>query len=265
MSNTINKDTKFEELELPRTTGEEIVWKINFSANNFTHVAKWTYDEIVRITRYASNVDLPTEEEISKYLTTLTYCRVQSSLGERLPGGYKPTHLRRLFVPARFASLLSMIGEVYYPDVAVRLLPSTNIAETEILTVEEVMIISQKLERFFEDGFCGTMGISLDRYGDPHFMNKVAIIEGKPQGCIKSMTKDNPLYGFFAWLMNSELLEVAYSEARILMRINYSEPTVYNSVARRVWNKFETSTGPDTKNNENPYKDGIANILNEDK
>lgn len=244
---------QFPELELPRATNEEIEWRVNFSATNFSYVSDWTCEELERITRYQSNVELPTKEELEKYFATLLYARVSISQGHRMAGNLKPSFLRRIFVPARFAALLAMIGEVVYTDVNIRIKPETSVTDSDIYNDEELMQVSNKLERFFPDGFCGTMGFSMDRYGDAHFMNKVCIIEGKPQEVIKSITKDNPLYGFMSWIMNSELLEVAYQEAKYLLRVNYSAPTVYKSIARRVWTNYSPTESRD-KNNENPYQ-----------
>lgn len=260
MNTQLSNQTNNLGLETPRASFDEIKWNVSFSAENFAHVATWTVEELARITRYQSNVVLPTEEELSKYFATLLYCRVAISTGVKMSGGHKPATLRRIFVPARFAVILSMVGEVVYPDVSVRIIPATSVTEEDIYTMAELAEMSQKLERFFADGFCGTIGISMDRYGDPHFMNKVAIIDGKPQDCIKSMTKDNPLYGFMAWVMNAELLEVAYSEARYLLRVNYSEPHIYAAMANRTWTGWKVETDG-TKNNETPA-DGSANVLN---
>lgn len=258
MSNVLGNQT-VEELEVSRVVGDEITWTVSFSSSNLSYVSDWTCEELARITKYSSNVSLPEKEDVEKYFKTLCFLRVGVSRGIRLPLGHKPSYLKRIFVPARYAMILSMIGEVYYPEVAVRILPETNILETDIYSAEELQLMSSQLEKFFEDGLAGTMGISMDRYGDPHFMNKIAIISGEPQTCIKSMTKDNPLYGFLAWIMNAELLEVAYQEARYLLRVNYSEPTIYKTVGRRTWDKLKTAT---TKNDDDmpprPVDSGVA-------
>lgn len=267
MSNNFLNNQKIEGLEIPRASFEEIKWEVQFSSTNLIHVAEWTREEIERITRYESNVldYIPETQELKRYFSTLMYLRVKVVRKEQLPQGIKASYIRRLFIPARFATILAMVGEVLYPDVSLRILPKYQAeivnGKEDIMTMDELQEVSIKLERFFGDGFCGVLGMSMDRYGDPHYMNKIAMVDGKILDCIKSMTKDNPLYGFMAWLTNAELLDVAYQEARYLLRVNYSAPGIYDMMARSIWNKVKPEDTMAGKNTETPSADGLKTVF----
>lgn len=227
-------------LETGRVTGARLTKTVKVKNTNVPQIVTWEIRELERLTRYASNVQIPEEEDYNKYLNTLLYYRTALATGTKIDGATRAL-LSNLFLPARFSLLLGLIGEVTVKEINLTIIPQFDMEAELLMSNEELVNFSMKLCQFDEDGYTLVRGLKRSIYGDEHFMTKLAIIEGKTQDNIVGHKIENPVYAYFAWVMQNELLETVFEEANMMFRVTYSSPGVYQASSARIWSSIKAN------------------------
>lgn len=237
-------------LETGRVTGARLTKTVKVSNTNVSQIVSWEIRELERLTRYASNVVIPEEEDFSKYINTLMYYRVCLATGVRVDGAVRAL-LSNLYIPARVSLLLGLIGEVTVKEINLTIIPQFDMDAENLLNSEQMTEFSMALCQFDADGYTLVRGLKRSIYGDEHFMTKLAIVDGNVQSYVVGHKIENPVYAYFAWIMQNELLETSFEEANMMFRVTYSSPGVYQASSARIWSSIKA-------NKKNPEDEGNA-------
>lgn len=240
MTNETTTMVEVSGLETGRVTGTRLIKTIRVNSTNVPQIVSWEIRELDRLTRYSSNVQIPSEEDYEKYLNTLLYYRVSLSTGTKINGATRAL-LSNLFLPARFSLLLGLIGEVTVKEINLTIKPQFDMDADLLMGDEELIEFSMKLSQFDEDGYTLVRGLKRSIYGDEHFMTKLAIIGDEVLSNIVGHKIENPVYAYFAWIMQNELLETVFEEANMMFRVTYSSPGVYQASSARIWSSIKAN------------------------
>jgi len=230
------------ELETPRMVENVVRFTTNLKVGDYvTDVAKFEVQEMRRVTRYQQNAPIPEIQEVEDYLVTLLHIRVL--IGNKQPLGEYGKRLNSLRVPARWYVLLAQVGEAmdttrrfkFYPELDLTVVDEKgNTSERALLPIDKMLDFSDKLDVLLEDGYVTVPGVPRDSEGSLQFMSKTTI-----GNIIRGMDKDNPAYGFLAFILESEVAAESYDNLDLVFRINYSSYDTYSAAFKSY---FVTST-----------------------
>lgn len=230
------------ELETPRMSESVVKFTTNLKVGDYvTDVAKFEVQEMKRVTRYQMNAPVPSVEEVENYLVTLLNIRVL--IGNKQPLGAYGRIINALRVPARWYVLLAQVGEAmdttrrfkFYPELDLSVVDEKgNTSLRPLLSDSEMLEFSEKLDILLEDGYVTVPGVPRDNEGSLAFMSKTTI-----GNIIRGMDKDNPAYGFLAFILESEVAAESYDNLDLVFRINYSSYDTYSAAFKSY---FVTST-----------------------
>lgn len=238
--NNENTMVEIQGLEAGRVTGARLVKTVRVSNANVPQIVRWEVRELERLTRYASNVVIPDEEDFNKYVNTLLYYRVCLATSTKIDSSVRAL-LNNLFIPARVSLLLGLVGEVTVKDINLTITPQFDMDADLIMSSEQLIEFSMMLGSFDDDGYTLVRGLKRSIYGDEHFMTKMAIVDGTVQDYIVGHKIENPVYAYFAWILQNELLETSYAEANMMFRVTYSSPGVYQASSARIWSSIKAN------------------------
>lgn len=213
-------EQKKTEFERPRMSAKREVFTTHFNKGELlSSFAKFEVKELARITRYASNVHLPSKADMEKYLTTLLYWRIQSVNGATVDKKY---HLKVARVPARFATVLLNIGIAIDKTRNFKFVPATKITKKDIMSAEEFKDVSELLAEFYEEGYSTVRGLPKSEFGSIYLMAKSYISD-----MMMSMDAHHPVYAFLAAIVEAEVTHDTYGDLNMLFRVQYSGRDTY--------------------------------------
>lgn len=238
------------QFESPRAVRTQIKFEVKINNSDMMgRVADWEVREMERVTNYASNIELPTVEDVLKYLKMLTYLRVQKVNGERIEPDFK--HIfKDLYVPARWYTLLDNIGEAHDWSTNIKFVPAYEIDAAAVMSFDELVRMSDQLQALKPDGYACEKGIPTHTDGSVEMMAKVALAEGKALETIRGMDIHNPVFAFFASLFQMEVVGLTYADLDRMYRIEYSAPSKYKASFRDYWKSVD-SFGQDSSSDGN--------------
>lgn len=222
--------------ETARPVGGAITHKVNVELGEmFDDMAKFEVREMQRVTRYAQNVTLPTEKDMKRYMKTLVYIRVmRSTEAHKLKDLRQAVYSAR--VPARLSVLMDNIGIAYDHETNIKFIPVCEISSDDLMSMSEISEVSAQLAALLEDNYTTIKGISKSEDGSIMLMSKLVMsIPGNIE-TVLSYRRDNPVYAFFASLLNLQLLELTYEDLRLAYRVQYSEVDVYKFNLNEYYN-----------------------------
>lgn len=221
--------------ESPRAVRTQIQFTVKVNNSKLiSRVAEWEIREMERITRYASNIDIPSVEDMTKYLKNVLYMRVQKVSGAKIEQSFK--HIfRDLYLPARWYTLLDNLGEAHDMQSNIKFFPAYSIEAVDVLTADQMIEISEQLQAIKMDGYSCEKGIPQHTEGSVEMMAKVALAEGQALDTIRGMRSDNPVFAFFANLFQMEVIDLTYADLDKMYRVEYSAPSVYSANLRDYW------------------------------
>lgn len=212
------------EFETPRVVGNLVSFTTTLSCGDFVDkIARFERDEMKRVTRFANNFDVPSFEDIKRYLITLLELRIAHVKGERI--GSISKVFRSLRVPARWFVLLAQIGLARDFSRKFEFTPELILPDDFTpMSIDEIIEISWTMESILQEGYSTVPGIPTDREGSLEFMAKTKIGE-----FMRGMDSDNPAYAFLAALLEADVASESYDNLDLVFRIQYSTFDTYNS------------------------------------
>lgn len=193
-------------------------------------LAKEVHMDILRLAGKvgASNVDVELDG-ILKYLKTLTYLRVSLANGDMYSPANKAYRniTKHVCVPVMFYQCLISIGIAFDKDYGIRFRPTYSIDSTDLLSPEEVMEISDLMQRFENLGLKIVIGIPQSEEGELDFM-ALTHVESQVLGYRRS----HPVYGFLAaFFRQKKLSEVT----GMMCRVVYGYETDYELYVSKIY------------------------------
>lgn len=221
---TISDNGAFEQ---PRSVTNSIVYKVQMVMDElYTNMAKWELMELQRCTRFATNVRLPEAEDLARYFRTLTWVRVTQATEPKKVKDYKvAVHSSR--IPNRLSVILSNIGEAYDRDSNIKFIPTCDIQAKDVMAITELMEMSDLLGSYLEDGYATVAGMEKSNLGSVMLMSKLVISEPGQLQQVLSYRKDNPVYAFFAAILQMEIVDLTYQDLFRQYRVQYSSVDQY--------------------------------------
>lgn len=172
------------------------------------------HKDMVRICNLVGGTEMAVEVDgILNYLKTLTYLRVSlvNSDSSKAFSSYRRL-CRHLTVPVMFYQCLIPIGVAYDRDYSIKFTPTYSIDSMNLLSPEELIEISEIMQRLESNGFKIVEGIPSDENGELDFM---ALCHVEEQVC--GYRHSHPVYGFLAsFFAQKELSEVTGMMCRVL-------------------------------------------------
>lgn len=172
-------------------------------------------DEIHRVSGYSHDpvIEGLDKKDILKYLSTLTWMRVQHVLRAE---NSSFSSYRRLYmeaaVPALAYQIFVCVGEAFDRDFGLKFLPVAEIQADDLLAPDQMKLISDVLSRLERNGLNIVYGLPRDRSGEIGFMAMTHV-----DGVVRSYRKDHPVYGFLASFFRQEVLnEVTGTMSRVV-------------------------------------------------
>lgn len=231
------------EFETPRVVGDLVSFTTTLSCGDFVDkIARFECDEMKRITRFASNFDVPSFEDIKRYLITLLELRVSHVKGESI-GSFSKV-LRSLRVPSRWFVLLAQIGKAKDFSRKFEFTPELTLPEGFVpMSVDEINDISWTMESILQEGYSTVPGLPLDKDGSLQFMAKTKIGE-----FMRGMDSDNPAYAFLAALLEADVASESYDNLDLVFRIQYSTFDTYNAAFQSYFVQSANAFGAQQNN-----------------
>lgn len=174
-------------------------------------------------------------DDIRRYLCTLSFMRrthvvdLRNAVTKAYASG-KTSYA----VPTFWYQILLMIGEAVDKDYSIKFIPGTSIDETDLLSPEEMLSISDIMFELQNVGFAVVAGTPRDVVGDLAFMAMAHVEERS-----FSYKRSHPVYGFLASFFAMKEVEQALGT---LVRVTYGYDSDYRTLLRRVI----TAQGGDT-------------------
>lgn len=222
------------EFETPRMSSNRIQFVTRFrDTSMITRVAEFEVRELRRVTKFATNVEIPSVEEMTEYLKTLLDLRVRTVT----KGDLKEMKVvaKGVRVPERWYTLLANVGFASHKILKVEFTPEIAFKDFEPMSENEIKRISSLLLDYLEDGYGTIKGIPRDTHGSVQFMAKAVISEE-----VRGIDIESPAYGFLASLVNSEIMCETYADLSILFRVTYSSIDTYEFAFSDYFKAIET-------------------------
>lgn len=156
------------------------------------HLAKCYHLEIQRLN--TSQVNLINElsvDDVFKYFNTLIYMRV-GRINHELSPEFNKVY-RRVVVPTMVYQLARAIGEVFDSEYGIRMFPGYTVKSDEILSVDSMLDISDRLKMLQTNGLSQVDGLPNESDGDLDFM-----VMNYVDGDIFSYRRSHPTFGFLS-------------------------------------------------------------------
>lgn len=166
-------------------------------------------------------------EGIRKYLSTLSFMRRArvAGLSNKITVAYSALY-RRVAVPVFWYQVLISIGKAIDRDYSIEFIPGTSIEESDLLSPEDMLHISDVMFRLQNNGFSVVAGLPLSEEGDLEFMAMAHVGEQ-----VLSYRKSHPVYGFLASFFASHEVQQTLGA---LVRIKYGYDADYRVMLSRV-------------------------------
>lgn len=195
----------------------------------FRDMARMYSMEAERVMRFTSNNHFQiSEDEFLQYFTTLLYCRVMrvNGIQNEITKKYR-NDMRSYLIPAFASTLINSIGRATDSDYGFTFIPKMNVSVEELLTAEEMRVITEKLRTLNIEGLtCIETGIAMQPEGDLECMATLNL-----ESDIRSYKKNHPIFGFYASffkhtiltdVLDPKSLRIKYgAESDYRMYINY--------------------------------------------
>lgn len=170
-------------------------------------------------------------DKLLKYFKTLFYlrvCRVRHTLHGRL-SSYQSIY-DKVWIPSILQLVLVGIGEVRDEDYNIVFKPTMNIDEDDVLSVDEMIDISEFLHRF--QTLAIVQGLPKAEDGELEFMAM-----RKVQNVIKTYKTDShPVHAFLSAFCEMNEMDNLLSG---LLRVTYHSITEYKQDNRLLWNNLK--------------------------
>lgn len=181
-------------------------------------MAKVYIKELGRVTNYQDpDINELTSDDIEKYLNTLTFMRVQRVNGE-LQAEFNKIY-SKVFIPVLFYQVINEVGEAVDRDYGVTYKPAIKLQGTDILSVQEMMAISDVMTRVQQLGFFVVKGLPNALDGSLEMM-----VMRNLEGTITSYKISHPVY---ASLMAFFRTTVISDVTGTMQRIRYGTESDY--------------------------------------
>lgn len=215
--------------ELPRAVSNVILYKVKIGMGElYDNMAKWERAELQRITRYASNVSIPDVDDFARYFRTLTWIRVTQATTPKLIKDYK-TAVHSARVPNRLSTLLTNIGTAFDRESNIKFVPVCEIEAGDLMSISELMDFSDDIGTFLQDGYATVVGMEKSDLGSVMLMSKLVISDTDQVQKVLSYRKDNPVYAFFASILQMEIVDLTYQDLFRQYRVIYSNLDQYSN------------------------------------
>lgn len=179
------------------------------------------------------DVDDLCSEDISRYLKTLIWMRVQQCADDFTPAYKAYFRIRKLVsVPVMAYQLLIPIGVATDRDFSIRFEPEYSITESELLSPDEMRAISDVMSRLESNGFKMEIGIPQSPEGELDFMALCHV-----EDVVLGYRKSHPVYGFLAsFFVQKKLNEITGSMCRVI----YGYDSDYEVYIRQIFRKLNS-------------------------
>lgn len=167
-------------------------------------LAKCYVTELNRIAGAAGSHILEAVDDVrvKRYLNTLVWMRVNHSNSDRSQGYLKYRKiLKRVAVPVVAYQLLVSIGQAVDRDYSIKFAPVVTIEGKELLSLEEMIELSDLFFVLQNSGFKLVSGVPQDVEGELDFMAMCHVEEA-----VLSYRKSHPVYGFLASFFKQQSL-----------------------------------------------------------
>lgn len=214
--------------ESPRARRTQLSFEVKL--NNtvmMDKIAKWEAKEQLRVVNYASNIDTVSEEDMLVYMKNLLYLRTLMVNNQKIDPAVKAI-IKRLYVPARWYTMLDHIGEAHDYGRNIKFFPNYDLPATEVKNADWLVTISEIFAYLRPEGYTCVQGIPTHVDGSIEFMAKVALSDEGTLDTVRGMDVHNPVFGFFAVIFQLQVLNLTYKELELLYRIEYSSGDVYS-------------------------------------
>lgn len=237
--------------ETPRPTKGTVTFVTKLRDSEFIRkVAVFELHELKRVTKFAGNVELPSIDDMERYLKTALYLRVEYVTKGKL-NEYAAVQ-RTIRIPERWYTILVNVGEAKNQQLNFKFVPEFSFDNFEPMSVPEIKEISELFDLYLQDGYGTLPGLPKSKDGSLHFMAKTIIGD-----TVRGIDVDSPVYAFLASVVNSEIINDTYKDLDLLFRVNYSDVETYelnfNDYFRQVMKEtgVEPSTGVATQQDNN--------------
>ena len=256
-----NQNASQVEFETPRISQDVVQFTTTLKVGSYVKkVASFEFNEMRRITRFQNNVEIPSADEICDYLIALLDARVRITRRESV--GEKGKFLNQMRVPSRWYVLLAQVGEVLDASRRFKFTPQLDLSQMEedfsvpaqvvtkgkgvsvdavvkeVISLQEMLDISEKMEFLLEEGYTTVPGVPRDIEGSLAFMSKTTI-----SNVIRGMDKDNPAYAFLAFILENEVAAESYDNLDLVFRINYSSYDTYSAAFKSYFVQSTDNVG----------------------
>lgn len=189
--------------DVPAIPESTIQVKVEFNTDSelLSLLGKKYYQEMLRIgDGRVPGLDEITAELLTKYFKTLLYMRiawVNSELGDAYRRVYN-----HLSIPVLMYHVLIPIGEARDKEFGIKFIPTITIDDSELLSVEELVLISDVMLRMENLGLAQEQGIPRDFEGELDYMAMVTV-----QNKILSYRQSHPVFAFLSSFVRKRRLD----------------------------------------------------------
>lgn len=235
--------------EEPRPVSGVIVHKVQVTLGEmFADMAMFEEMEMKRAVRFQTNIKLPQVEDIERYLKTLIWIRSTQTTEPRALKDYRAA-IYSARVPARLAVIMDNLGEAFDHGANIRFIPVCEISSEDLVSPEEIITISNIMEGILAEGYQTVVGIKKDKQGSVDLMSKLVLATPESAARVLSYRKDNPVYAFFAAILQLEIIDLAYEDLRLSYRVQYSDQELYRSRYNQYYREMD-KTGNNSRSDE---------------
>lgn len=228
--------------ETPRKARDKVELVTTFKwSPTLKRVAKFEINELKRATRFHSNVSIPTDIDMERYLVTVLWARIQWVNDELMKTSYGSSIssvFSRVRIPFRWSTILVNIGQVTDHNKNFKFIPDFDFNGTvsqfpnitgkssldQLMTKDELIEMTDIFEYLYREGYGTNVGIPRDKQGSLELMAKTKISE-----TIRGMDETNPVYGFLAFLLDVDVASYSYDNVDLIFRTEYSSYDTYDT------------------------------------
>lgn len=162
-----------------------------------TNVAELYVRELARMATV--KMEVPSTEELSQYICTLVRLRVENCTSAKPDS--KSSFLKKVInIPAFVGTILVQVGLAIDREFGLRFEPKTAFDPDDIMSVEQMLEMSNQLSLFEPLGLQLVQGIPRDPKGELGFM-ACRYFDGQS---VMSYRRDHPVMGFYAAFFNAK-------------------------------------------------------------
>lgn len=152
---------------------------------------------------------------MQKYLNLLLKTRIDYINGRRMDGAFK-----QMFIPSLYGLAIAQIGMVYEKDLGIQLIPAID-EDIEIMTIDEALSFSRKLQMCEDLGFEMNPGLPTDRDGSKEFM----FFHMADEKIVRHAKDASPAYAALTAFFRMEQLS-----SMLTLRVNYGLISEYENM-----------------------------------